>query len=233
MADKFDRIVLAVPELAAAIAQYRQLLGRAPGLPDTPGQPAAAWWGLSNTVIELVQAEVPDARLQGIVLSAGTAPDREAAVPHALGIDVRLGDGRATAAFRRSQPAAQCPGLGIDHVVLRTDDADACIGLFSGQLGIRLALDKTVPQWGGRMLFFRAGKLTLEVIESGADDSAGTAFWGLAYQCPDLDAHADALAQRGVAVSAVRDGRKPGTRVATVKSHCLGIPTLLIQPARA
>jgi hypothetical protein len=38
------------------------------------------------------------------------------------------------------------------------------------------------------------------------------------------------LAQRGVTLSGIREGRKPGTRVATVKSHCLGIPTLLIEP---
>ena len=32
-----------------------------------------------------------------------------------------------------------------------------------------------------------------------------------------------------VAVSEVREGRKPGTRVCTVKSHCLDVPTLLVQ----
>ena len=37
------------------------------------------------------------------------------------------------------------------------------------------------------------------------------------------------LAGRGVSLSAIRAGRKPGSLVATVKSHCLGIPTLLLQ----
>lgn len=232
MAEKFDRIVLAVPDLAVAVEQYCQLLGSAPGFPDTPDQSTSACWGLSNTVIELVQAEVASARLQAVVLSSRDAAPHEMPVANSLGIDVRLCDGSATADFCRLQPEAQCVGLSIDHLVLRTDDADTCVELFSRKLGIRLALDKTVPQWGGRMLFFRAGKLTLEVIESASDNAGGTVFWGLAYQCPDLEDLARILAGRGVSVSAIRDGRKPHTRVATVKSHCLGIPTLLIQPAR-
>ena len=232
MADKFDRIVLAVPELPVAVEQYRLLLGRAPGFPATPDESTSAWWGLSNTVVELVQTEVPSARVQGIVLSSRTAVQHDMPVANSLGIDVRLCDGSATEDFYRRQPEAQCPGLSIDHVVLRTDDADTCVELFSRTLDIRLALDKTVPAWGGRMLFFRAGKLTLEVIASTTDNaSGGTAFWGLAYQCPDLEGFAHALTELGISVSPIRDGRKPGTRVATVKSHCLGIPTLLIQPA--
>ena len=38
------------------------------------------------------------------------------------------------------------------------------------------------------------------------------------------------LARRGVSLSGIRPGRKPGSLVATVKSHCLGIPTLFLQP---
>ena len=41
------------------------------------------------------------------------------------------------------------------------------------------------------------------------------------------------LGERGIAASSMREGRKPGTLVATLKSHNLGIPTLLIQPATA
>ena len=82
------------------------------------------------------------------------------------------------------------------------------------------------------MLFFRAGKLTLEVIESEGDAKSGNSFWGLAYQCQDLAGTIHTLGERGVAVSAMREGRKPGTLVATLKSHHLEIPTLLIQPAR-
>ena len=88
-----------------------------------------------------------------------------------------------------------------------------------------------VPDWGGRMLFFRSGKLTLEIIESAEDHNVRDKFWGIAYQCANIDKTCERLAESGVQLSGIRAGRKAGTRVATVKSHCLGLPTLLVQPA--
>jgi hypothetical protein len=35
-----------------------------------------------------------------------------------------------------------------------------------------------------------------------------------------------------VQLSPVRKGRKPGTLVASVKSHDMGIPTLLVEPRK-
>lgn len=230
MSIAFDRIVLAVPDLRVASAQYQIFFGLPPVSCDTFQGESAAWWGLSNTVIELVQDAVTQPQLRGIVFSAPDAEQGEIPVENCLGIDLRMCDGRRTTDFRRQHPAAQLPGIAVDHVVLRTVDAQACIDLFRDELGIRLALDKTAPAWGGRMLFFRAGKLTLEVIAS--DSATGNAFWGLAYQCPDLAALSHTLAGRGVAVSSVREGRKPGTEVATLHSHCLDIPTLLLQPPK-
>ena len=48
--------------------------------------------------------------------------------------------------------------------------------------------------------------------------------WSRLHNCKKLDS-------RGVRLSEVRAGRKPGTRVTTLKSRDLGIPTLLIEPA--
>lgn len=232
MAVLFDRIVMVVPDLPVAVEQYQRLFG-VPPLDMAPQHAQhTAWWDLSNTVIELVQGEVARPRVQGIVFSSPEAGASDSPVVNALGIDLRLCDGAATAAARRRSPEASACGFSVDHVVLRTSDAEACIDLFAGKLGMRLALDKTAPQWGGRMLFFREGKLTLEVIASDKEQAEGAYFWGLAYACPELSGQVQTLGARGVAVSAVREGRKPGTAVATVRSHCLDIPTLLIQPVR-
>lgn len=232
MAIQFDRIVLGVPDLMAAVDQYQQLLGVPPFYCEAPLEQSAAWWDLGNTVVELVQAAVESPRLQGIVFSSPMAGVEDRPLANTLGIDLQLCDGSRTANVRHAHREARASGFSVDHVVLRTVDAQACIDLFTGELGIRLALDKTVPQWGGRMLFFRAGKMTLEIIASDSEKAEGSYFWGLAYACQDLAPQVQALAARGVSVSAVREGRKPGTAVATVKSHCLDIPTLLIQPAR-
>jgi catechol 2,3-dioxygenase-like lactoylglutathione lyase family enzyme len=225
---QFDRISLAVPDLAQAAAQYEQLFGLPAYAP--PGSPRAAWWDLSNTLIELVEANVEKPCIEGITFDCQATQNGERILQNSLGLAIRGNDGRATAMLRARHGLAQAAGMSVDHLVLRTKSADACIAFFAHELGIRLALDKTVPEWGGRMLFFRAGGLTLEVIESAREKR--NFFWGLAYQCRDLAVVGRSLQERGVEVSAVREGRKPGTRVATVKSHCLDIPTLLIEPAK-
>ncbi|MEZ5502137.1 MAG: hypothetical protein R3E50_05590 [Halioglobus sp.] len=232
MSVRFDRIVLAVPELQSAVAEYECLLGASPFLCDSFQGAPAAWWGLSNTVIELTQAGVQRPCLQGIVLAAAGAETGEKPVANSLGVDIRLSNGQDTSDYRRLQGGSRCADIAVDHLVLRTGNAQGCIALFNRELGIRLALDKTVPEWGGRMLFFRAGKLTLEVIESQVSDAVSSYFWGLAYQYRNLAEAVRILGKQGVAVSEIRKGRKPGTLVATLQSHCLEIPTLLIQPAR-
>ena len=230
MVTGFDRIVLAVPDIGAAVAQYRRLFG-VPAIPHGPGGTGTAWLALANTIIALVEAPVERAGIRGLVFTTpeGGAVDRP--VANTAGLDLATCDGSASADFRARADTAPPPALRVDHVVLRTADAEASLGLYARRLGIRLALDRTVPAWGGRMLFFRAGKLTLEVIEPDSPPVQADHFWGIAYQCPDLEEEVARLRREGVDVSAVRPGRKPGTRVATVKSHCLGIPTLLLEPA--
>ena len=231
MVNAFNRIVIAVPDIVLATAQYEQLLGVVAYSCNTAQGEPGAWLVLANTVVELVQCAVEEPLIRGIVFTSTVQGPGDWPWANPLQLDISVCDGRETADFRRRHPLAQSAGLVVDHLVLRTADADACIDLFTRELGIRLALDKTVPAWGGRMLFFRAGKLTLEVIEADKDKVTDNGFWGLAYQCRDLEQVCGDLGERGVTLSTIRKGRKPGTRVATVKSHCLGIPTLLIEPA--
>jgi hypothetical protein len=229
MVKNFDRIVIAVPDLQAAIVAYQQLLG----IPVSPGvsdQPSSAWFLLPNTVIELVQSRADKALINGIVFGSEAASTSDEAVGNTQGLDIRLCNGASTSDQRARQADSDAGDFSVDHLVLRTASANGCIDLFGRQLGIRLALDQSVPEWGGRMLFFRAGKLTLEVIESQREKTVEDYFWGIAYQCADLEKTAARLTERDVALSEIRAGRKPGSVVATVKSHCLGIPTLLIGP---
>ena len=120
------------------------------------------------------------------------------------------------------------PISGVDHVVVKTRRADAAKTFYGEQLGIRLALEQNVPEWGGTQLFFRASSMSIEVI---ASDKAAEQdeLWGLALKTQDIDATHARLTTSGIEVSEIRDGRKAGTRVCTAKSHTLGVPTLLIQ----
>jgi catechol 2,3-dioxygenase-like lactoylglutathione lyase family enzyme len=218
----FDRITLKVPDLQAAIAEYSQFTGEYTALGD------GVSLSLSNVGIVLEPALDPEpTHISGLTMVDAERP----------AMALQSGQ-RQIPIF--SIPQRVCSGVdtvtatglsGVDHVVLMTRDADDCIRLFGEELGMRLALDQLVPEWGGRMLFFRCGKMTLEIIHNVEDPPQQDRFWGITYLCPDLDFTLQQLDERGVEHSEVRKGRKPGTRVATVKSHNLGLPTMLIEPA--
>ena len=53
--------------------------------------------------------------------------------------------------------------------------------------------------------------------------------WGLSWRVANIDATRARLVSAGVDVSEVRTGRKPGTRVLTVRNGTCGIPTLLVE----
>ena len=119
----------------------------------------------------------------------------------------------------------------LDHVVVNTNDTRGFIDLYKDIFGIRLSLDQFVEKWGGRMLFFRLNKTTIEVIgkDNQEDEDPEDSLWGLAWTVKDLDKAHKRLISEGVEVTPIEKGRKPGTLVCTVKSHTRNVPTLLIQ----
>jgi catechol 2,3-dioxygenase-like lactoylglutathione lyase family enzyme len=123
----------------------------------------------------------------------------------------------------------------LDHVVIFSADLDGSRALYEELLGLRLALDRTFEARGQRILFFRVGGATVEVV--GAADPASLPegrgegsdrLWGLAWRVDDVDAARERLVAAGLDISAVRPGAKPGTRVCTVRGEPVGVPTLLI-----
>ena len=131
-------------------------------------------------------------------------------------------------ALPMAEAAGDGPVTAVDHVVVQTKSAEAAKKFYGDQLGIRLALEQDVPQWGGTQLFFRTNSMSVEVMateKAGEEDS----LWGLALKTDDIVATQKRLSETGIAVSEVREGRKPGTKVCTVKSHCAHVATLLIE----
>jgi catechol 2,3-dioxygenase-like lactoylglutathione lyase family enzyme len=118
----------------------------------------------------------------------------------------------------------------MDHVVIATADPERAAALYGARLGLDMALDRSHPDWG-RLMFFRCGDLIVEVVHRpGKDaDTRHDRLWGLSWRVADIDATRARLVSSGVDVSDVRAGRKPGTRVLTVRSGTCGIPTLLVE----
>jgi catechol 2,3-dioxygenase-like lactoylglutathione lyase family enzyme len=128
----------------------------------------------------------------------------------------------------RGDEAASVTGL--DHVVIRTPDPDRAAALYGARLGLDLRLDRSNPAWSARLLFFRCGDLVVEIAhELGAGVSSGSdRFRGLSWRVADAGSARDRLQKAGLDVSEVRRGRKPGTRVFTVRDGTCGVPTLML-----
>ena len=119
----------------------------------------------------------------------------------------------------------------LDHLVVRSPDADATQRLYRDSLGLRLALDKSFPERGVRLQFFRLGGVTVEIasqLGTASDPEAPDRLWGLAWRVADADAARERLVAAGFPVTPVRSGNKPGTRVCTVERDTCGVPTLVI-----
>ena len=272
-----DHLIIAVPELVVATAEYITLLGRAPswrGAHPDYGT-ANTLFKLDNTYIELLAPQgegmaadivnsILNARgpcLGGLVFGTGSAEDfisharstgLEASDPvPGHGVDEQSGAERrwrnmfwdptaargifsfcieheAGSTLPEATPRGAGAIAGVDHVVVKTQSADAAKTFYGDQLGIRLALEQDVPTWGGVQLFFRASSMSIEVIAS-ENASEQDELWGLALKTDDIETTHARLKESGVEISDIRDGRKAGTRVCTAKSHTLGVPTLLIE----
>jgi catechol 2,3-dioxygenase-like lactoylglutathione lyase family enzyme len=130
----------------------------------------------------------------------------------------------------RSLPSAAAPITAMDHLVVATADPERAAALYGARLGLDMALDRSHPDWG-RLMFFRCGDLIVEIVHRPDKDvdPVHDKLWGLSWRVADIDATRSRLASSGVDVSEVRTGRKPGTRVVTVRSNTCGIPTLLVE----
>jgi len=123
----------------------------------------------------------------------------------------------------------------LDHLVITTPNPDRAVANYGARLGLRLALDRRAEEWKTRFLFFRLADLTLEIIHrldhalplSGPDQ-----LWGLTWQTEALEAAHQRLSEARLDLSEIRTGRKPGSRVFTVRSGTLGVPTLFIEHNR-
>jgi catechol 2,3-dioxygenase-like lactoylglutathione lyase family enzyme len=118
----------------------------------------------------------------------------------------------------------------LDHIVVQTPNAERAVALYGGRLGLDLRLDRSNEQWGARQLFFRTGGAVVEIgasLKAPVSD-AKDKFGGLAWRVKDPEAARARIAAAGIDVSEIRQGRKPGTSVFTVRGGTGGVPTLML-----
>lgn len=144
------------------------------------------------------------------------------------------------APFPLSQPTGPGPIAKLDHVVVGTANVDRALGVYGAKLGLDLRLDRENSAWNARQLFFRCGDAVVEmgarIGEPSLEALAKPDRWGgLAWRVEEPDAARARIAAAGFDVSEVRTGRKPGTKVFTVRDAPGSVPTIMLsaEPAKA
>ena len=258
MITALDHIAVAVRDFEASVDAYRRLLGREPELEPRDGANRAWFHlgnmaleviapegegpagdrvrarldaaGEGQWIVAFQSDDVAaDARLLGR-RGLDVEPYRAVARVRAAGLDFVLTPGRISAQVSPAigDEAAAVPAL--DHVVVHSPNPDRALGLYGAKFGLDLRLDRANEQWGARQLFFRCGGTVFEVgasLKASVTDEPDR-FGGLAWRVTDPDAAQARIAAAGFDVSEVRTGRKPGTRVFTVRSGPPGLPALMI-----
>ncbi len=234
--ERLEHIALAVPDAAAAAADYAALLDRSGARLQTGNiglqfDAAPATQGPAGLRLAFASPDLAQARhrleRRALPVVAADDPARLDLDPGAThGVAISLVPSAAAAV----ENAASHDIAGLDHVVIHTPEPERAVALYGGRLGLDLRLDRTNSTIGVRQLFFVCGDLVVEIVHSTrqATTSDRDQVWGLAWRADDLERAHARLQGRGVAVTGIREGRRPGTRVFTVKSHVAGVPTLVI-----
>lgn len=252
-----DHIAIAVGDFEAAVDGFGRMLGHEPVLRSGDGARRARF-AFPNMALEVVAPDGPgaagdqvrarlDAAGEGM-WRAAFAVDDVAAAAHLLsrrGLDVEAGDDsalvRAVGLEFTLAPAAKAPPgqttdrpiaavSALDHVVVHSPNPDRALAVYGARFGMDLRLDRSNATWGARQLFFRCGEAVFEVgaslkapVTDGPDG-----FGGLAWRVDEPQAAHDRMAAAGFNLSELRTGRKPGTRVFTVRDAPGGVPTIML-----
>ena len=227
---------------------FGQILGREPASSDCEQTPRSAVFEVGNVRVHLTEHDHSGlAELCFAVADISRMARRlkRLGLPGALDgastLTLSSGDSRGLSlSFTECDPgvvpatSADDTGvIGLDHVVIESSHAESTGFLLGAQLGLDMRLDLSNQDWGARLMFFRCGDLIVEVyhpLNRAAANTQVDNFFGLSWRVRDAEATRQRLADLGRDVSEVRAGRKPGTRVFTLRDTNAGVPSLFVQP---
>ena len=230
MISALDHLTLRASFVAGAVGAYETLLGRK----ADNGVLRVANVGL------VIEDDATTARLGSMVFATASLEKAERLLERrglkltteaTHGVPIALmerSDAPPPSPLAKSSEAAAISAL--DHVVIRSPNPERAVALYAGRLGLDLRLDRSNPDWGSRLLFFRCGDLVVEIahdLKKGVSD-APDQLWGLSWRTPDIARCHERLKKAGVEVSEIRQGRRPGTEVFTVHSHTANVPIIVL-----
>lgn len=246
MISKLDAVVVEVNDLAAAVHDYEALTGVTGVLEQFRGDDSACFQltnmrlrlvttggrqGLKQMAFQSDDLAAAKRRLKSMGISVIEAESDDDFL--SLSSDTTRGIRLAVTAATDSTVLSDAPNpliTGLDHAVIASGDGDYTAALLSGRLQLDMRLDLTNPDWDSRLMFFRCGDLIVEVYQplSKPLPVEQDRFFGLSWRTDNIDETHGLLSARGFDVSPVKAGRKPGTRVCTVRDKTHGVPTLIL-----
>lgn len=224
MLERLDHVRVGASDPATAAADYASLLAT-PAV-ASPRREGAWHLQVGGTGLLLVPAGEGEEGMQALVFAGAHEPPPPS---ETRGIAIEVDPRCAPPAVPSPSPRG---AERLDHAVVLTTDYEAALRLYGERMGLRLALDRSFPERGVRLLFFRLAGVTIEVAGP-LDPPSGSPtdrFGGLAWRGADVVSWRARLASEGFGVSEHRAGHKAGTRVCTVLERTSGVPTLLVGP---
>ena len=191
------------------------------------GAPTIPLFGTGIRIDPAAPAGLVRWQLSGLTDGSGTDSSRGGGPPGLFEID-----GLVTEAVSPATPVFvdhPSGAVGLDHVVVSTNDLDRTCSAIEGATGAPL---RRVREVGAiRQGFHRlgGGGLIVEVVEHAGLADGPASFWGLVVNVEDLDA---AAARRGPdVIGDVKPAVQPGRQIATVREGVgLGLPVALMTP---
>lgn len=122
--------------------------------------------------------------------------------------------------------------VGLDHVVVNTDDPSRTCAAIERELGLPVRRVRELGN-GATQTFHKADNTVIEVVSGPHITHTGARLWGMVASVDDIEGFvADATARLGdVAVSRAKPAVQPGRMISTVRAEAgLGVPFALMSP---
>ena len=118
--------------------------------------------------------------------------------------------------------------LGVDHVVVMTDDMARTRAAMEEVLGLPLRRERDLGG-GARQCFYKPDNTVIEVVTNPRNPATGSSLWGLVLSVDDLDGLCADLGPD--AVSTPKAATQPGRFISTVRPAVgLGVQVALMSP---
>lgn len=172
-----------------------------------------------------------DATLRGLARCGFSTSHRDGVAPGHINVDGLAVDVFQTGTNPDVQGASVIDGvqiLGIDHVVIFTDDLSRTSEAIERNLGVACKRTREAGQ-SVMQAFHKLDNTILEIVAGPHVTHSGAQWWGFVLTVNDIDLWAHAVGDEVATVP--RSAVQPGRRISTVHSGVgLGVPVAVMSP---